>query len=256
MVSVARSFLHLSDLHFGRHDELALEALYSYLNANKSEIERLLITGDFTQRARTKQFTEAANFIENSGFPVVAVPGNHDVPLYNLWRRVRSPYKKYERHLDDLVDHEFEDDGILILGVRTTNVWTVQSSRFTNKEADRISKRFSTANDKIRLLLLHHPLSQSSDSEINFLQKIIESGADIVLSGHGHNSFAKEARFGERKVLLCSAGTTISDRLREENNSFNKICIHDNIIRFQTFSLNVENQRFELKLQNKFQMQI
>jgi len=77
--------LHLSDLHFGAHDPVVVEGLERQIDEETPDL--VVISGDFTQRARTEQFEEACKFLErlrDAGHDVLAVPGNHDVPLYDV----------------------------------------------------------------------------------------------------------------------------------------------------------------------------
>jgi 3',5'-cyclic AMP phosphodiesterase CpdA len=84
--------IHLSDLHFGAHDPRLVEAVEQRIFEEKPDL--VVVSGDFTQRARTEQFREACRFLERlreGGHDVLAVPGNHDVPMYDRDRRFRSP---------------------------------------------------------------------------------------------------------------------------------------------------------------------
>ncbi len=94
--------VHLSDLHFGAHDPRLVEAVEA--RVDEAEADLVIISGDFTQRARTEQFEEACHFLtrlKNAGHEVLAVPGNHDVPLYDVLRRFLSPLTRYRRFIDD-----------------------------------------------------------------------------------------------------------------------------------------------------------
>ena len=48
---------HLSDVHFGRHDPQVVEAVEAFLAEKRPDL--VVISGDFTQRARTDQFKDA-----------------------------------------------------------------------------------------------------------------------------------------------------------------------------------------------------
>ena len=88
--------VHLSDLHFGAHDEELVAAVETSVDALKPDL--VVVSGDFTQRARTEQFEEACQFLErlrDGGHEVLGVPGNHDVPLYDVLRRFLSPLTRY-----------------------------------------------------------------------------------------------------------------------------------------------------------------
>src|SRR4051794_28745908 len=105
--------VHLSDLHFGAHDEDLVEAVERSLDALKPDL--VVISGDFTQHAPTQQVKEACRFLEQlreKGHEVLGVPGNHDVPLYDVLRRFLSPLTRYRRFIDDSLCPFIELPGI------------------------------------------------------------------------------------------------------------------------------------------------
>ena len=113
--------VHLSDLHFGAHDDRLVEAVEAEVDGLKPDL--VVISGDFTQRARTEQFREACKFLErlrDSGHEVLAVPGNHDVPLYDVLRRFLSPLTRYRRFIDESLCPFIELPGIAVLKVAVT----------------------------------------------------------------------------------------------------------------------------------------
>src|SRR4051812_19346146 len=94
--------VHLSDLHFGAHDETLVEGVAARIDDLKPDL--VVISGDFTQRARTEQFKDACRFLEQlqrAGHEVLGGPGNHDVPLYDVLRRFLSPLARYRRFIDE-----------------------------------------------------------------------------------------------------------------------------------------------------------
>ena len=93
---------HLSDVHFGRHDPVVVAAVEEFLFQRRPDL--VVISGDFTQRARVAQYKLASEFVdrlEDGGLQVLAVPGNHDVPLYDVVRRFARPLHRYKRFIDD-----------------------------------------------------------------------------------------------------------------------------------------------------------
>lgn len=254
-----RNYVHLSDLHFGRHDEQVINALHYFLETEKSQINHVLITGDFTQRARILQFKEAARFIQELGLPVIAVPGNHDIPLYNVWRRWVSSYARYDKYLAPYLSDDFEDDHTVILGLRTTNKWTVKEGRFKNSDAQKVAERFRKARHKIKILLCHHPLFDSSTTDGGgveadqavYRDRILEADPDLILSGHGHVSSVKllsEKKSGSPTILI-SAGTTFSNRTRAETNAFNWIGFEKGQGHVETVMFDDEKKQF-IRTQN------
>src|SRR5215216_3700922 len=112
--------IHLSDLHFGAHDDRLVEAVEARISEEKPHL--VVISGDFTQRARTDQFKEACRFLERvreAGHDVLAVPGNHDVPLYDALRRFLSPLTRYKRYIDDTLCPFHQLPTAAVLGLNT-----------------------------------------------------------------------------------------------------------------------------------------
>ena len=81
---------HLSDIHFGRVDSRIIEPLVQTIEAVAPTF--VAVSGDLTQRARRSQFRARASFSTSLRVPVLVVPGNHDVPLFNLAARFIDPY--------------------------------------------------------------------------------------------------------------------------------------------------------------------
>src|SRR5215207_11584574 len=112
--------IQLSDLHFGAHEPHLVEAVEARIDEEKPDL--VVISGDFTQRARTDQFKEACAFLErlkDAGHEVLGVPGNHDVPLYDVLRRFLSPLTRYRRFIDDTLCPFIEMKGMAVLGINT-----------------------------------------------------------------------------------------------------------------------------------------
>ena len=57
----------------------------------------IAISGDLTQRAREREFVQAQAFLHTLPDPKIVVPGNHDVPLYNIVARFLAPLERYKR---------------------------------------------------------------------------------------------------------------------------------------------------------------
>lgn len=129
--------VHLSDLHFGAHDENLVEAVEQSIDALEPHL--VVISGDFTQRARTEQFKEACRFLErlrDKGHEVLAVPGNHDVPLYDVLRRFLSPLTRYRRFIDETLCPFIELPGVAVLGINTARSLTFKDGRINEEQVD------------------------------------------------------------------------------------------------------------------------
>src|SRR5215210_5980747 len=157
---VMTRLVHLSDLHFGAHDEGLVDAVGRSVDQLKPDL--VVISGDFTQRARTEQFEEACQFLErlrDAGHEVIGVPGNHDVPLYDVLRRFLSPLTRYKRYIDDTLCPFVELPGVAILGINTARSLTFKDGRISRDQVEFIRETFArTSSEAVRILVTHHPL--------------------------------------------------------------------------------------------------
>ena len=234
------SIAHLSDVHFGRHDPVVVAAVEEFLFAKRPNL--VVISGDFTQRARVAQYELAAQFIErlqSGGLEVLCVPGNHDVPLYDIFRRFVRPLNRYKRFIDDDLCPWFESDDLGVLGINTARSFTIKDGSVSLEQMQRIRECFGqVAEGKTRILVTHHPLFAmplGDEGELtkvvkrhtDALQAVAEAGVQILLAGHFHRTFADSARDMVETAgpaLVIQAGTATSTRLRgEELQSFNWI---------------------------------
>jgi len=232
--------VHLSDLHFGAHDDQLVEAVEAAVGGLKPDL--VVISGDFTQRARTEQFREACRFLERQGrgHEVLGVPGNHDVPLYDVMRRFLSPLSRYRRFIDESLCPFIELPGVAVLGINTARSLTFKDGRINRDQVDFIRETFDrTPADAVRILVTHHPLfALTVDGEVEravgrqelALGAVEDSRVDVLLAGHAHHASSQDAgdlvtRSGG--VLVVQAGTATSTRVRHQEQSFNTIDIAD-----------------------------
>src|SRR5262245_27350497 len=112
-----RTLVHLSDLHFGRIDPGLLAPLRDTVRALRPDL--VAISGDFTQRARRRQFADARAFVDSLGARTLVVPGNHDIPLYDVAERLAAPLSRYRRYISSELEPEYQDDEMIVIGVNT-----------------------------------------------------------------------------------------------------------------------------------------
>ena len=64
------------------------------------------------------------------GAPVLAVPGNHDIPLFDLWARLHRPYGRYSAAFGTNLEPVQRSPDLMVVGVNTTRpaLSTSQSS--------------------------------------------------------------------------------------------------------------------------------
>jgi len=231
---------HLSDIHFGCHDPVIVAAVEALLGERRPDL--VVVSGDLTQRARVRQYREACEFLdrlEGQGLTVLAVPGNHDVPLFDIVRRFARPLGRYRRYIDDDLCPYWENDEIAVLGINTARSLTFKEGSVSHEQMDLIRRTFGEdRQEKLRILVTHHPLlamplgetgdlaggvNRSADA----LLAAADAGVDLLLAGHFHRSFSKSAREMVDNVgpaLVVQAGTATSTRLRGgEQQSFNWI---------------------------------
>lgn len=231
---------HLSDVHFGKHDPDIVDSLERFLIARRPDL--VVISGDFTQRARVEQYREACQWIERleeAGLATLAVPGNHDVPLYDIVRRFVRPLHRYKRFIDDDLCPWHEDDELAVLGINTARSLTIKDGRINRDQMDMIRERFGAVTPrKTKILVTHHPLFAMPLGEEGALTKVVgrhqpaleavaEAGVHVLLAGHYHRTFSRSARDVVETAgpeLVIQAGTATSVRLRgDELQSFNWI---------------------------------
>jgi 3',5'-cyclic AMP phosphodiesterase CpdA len=236
---------HLSDVHFGAHDPKVVAGTEAWLQAQQPDL--VIISGDFTQRARREQFQEASawlNRLRAAGHRILAVPGNHDVPLYDVARRFAAPLRRYKRYISSDLCPWFEDDHVAVLGINTARSLTFKDGRINRGQMALIEERFgAVAAEKTRILVTHHPLYAMPIGEGSELSEAVgrheaaekavcRAGVHIALAGHYHRTYAAAARKmveAAGGALVIQAGTATSVRLRNsELQSFNWLHVHRN----------------------------
>lgn len=234
-----RTIAQISDLHFGAHDPVVVDRLHDALVAARPDL--VVVSGDLTQRARRGQFRAADAFLhrlEAAGFPLVVVPGNHDIPLYDLFRRLFFPLRRYCRMIGRST--AFRDAEIAVLGLFSAHGLTIKQGRLTRRQIAEIVAGFAGAGpDVIKLLVTHHPLVPLPGGEEGEIEQALR-GADSALAAvkaanvhmimAGHNHAASVEAGGYRRsidpqVMVVQAGTATSYRRRGEPNSFNLLRI-------------------------------
>ena len=227
-----RTLVHLSDLHFGRIDPVLIAPLHAQINAIGPDL--VLVSGDLTQRARSSEFQAARAFLDALPAPWLAVPGNHDVPLYDVARRLLAPLAKYRRHVCDQVEPTYVDDEIVVLGINTARALTFKDGRINPRQMALIRSRFAGLDSGLtKIIVSHHPFDLPAPfravdlvgSAALGMATFADCGVDLLLAGHVHASHAANSsarhKIDAYAALMVQAGTATSTRGRGESNSFN-----------------------------------
>jgi 3',5'-cyclic AMP phosphodiesterase CpdA len=252
-----RTLVHLSDLHFGRVDEALLAPVRERITAIGPHL--VVVSGDLTQRARSEQFVQARQFLDTLPQPQLIVPGNHDVPLHNVFKRFVSPLKDFRRHIGKDLEPFFSDDEIAVAGINTARSLTFKDGRINQEQVALLQERFNALDEPItKIVVTHHPfdLPEGSGNEDLVgragmaMRAFAACGTDILLSGHMHMSHAGNtaARYalGGYAALTIQAGSATSTRVRGEANSFNAIHIERDEVRLESYAWKPEAGVFSL----------
>ena len=241
-----RTLIHLSDLHFGRVDEAIIQPLIERINTIEPDL--VVVSGDLTQRARTEQFKRARRFLDALPKPQIIVPGNHDIPLHNIFSRFMRPLQKYQRYSTNDLEPVHVDDEIAVLGINTARSLTFKDGRVNQEQIAHLRARLHPLDEHIvKILVTHHPFDLPGHFDDKALvgqakaamDMFANCGADLLLAGHMHVSHAGSSAARHKlkgySALVVQAGTATSTRGRGESNSFNVIQIADSRIAIKRF---------------------
>jgi 3',5'-cyclic AMP phosphodiesterase CpdA len=246
LTAAMRTIIHLSDLHFGRTDEALLTPLASAIAKLRPNL--IAVSGDLTQRARTAEFQAARAFLDRLPKPQIIVPGNHDVPLHNVFSRFIGPLTKYLRHITADLEPFYIDEEIAALGINTARSLTFKRGRINSKQIEHAKERLCTLDPKIiKVIVTHHPFDLPDGRAANkrlgraglAMEMVRACRCDLLLAGHLHvsdaGSVAMHTLGGSHDAIVVQAGTATSTRGRGEINSFNAIRVEANRIEVQRF---------------------
>jgi 3',5'-cyclic AMP phosphodiesterase CpdA len=195
---VITRILHLSDLHLGAGDDPALEAAFGGFVA-QAQPELIVATGDLTHRGRPVQHDRAAAFLRGLGAPVVAVPGNHDIP-YTFPARFTHPWREFDR-LWETTEPVYSTDSVPLVGVNTVRPWRHQSGGVGDAQLARVTERLASAPaGALRVVALHHQLigapwrtrKKPVARRNHVLAALVDAGAELILGGHIHQATVSE----------------------------------------------------------------
>lgn len=250
--------IHLSDLHFGYHREDVVAPLLANINRLKAEL--VIVTGDVSHRARPDQFQRAREFLDAVEAPVMVIPGNHDIPLYNLPARFGRPYAGYQRSINQELAPKRSIGDLKIWGLNTVDPRSWRKGIFRPKDVARLARNLDPKATNI--IALHHPLEQLPEAEkelargaIQALAQLEKAGADIVLSGHLHVWVAEDLLTqGSERLLQIQAGTALCARNPNRNNEFVLLDVSGGNVEIERYVCPVDAHDFSLFERLKFSL--
>jgi 3',5'-cyclic AMP phosphodiesterase CpdA len=226
-----RTIVHLSDLHTGRLDPAVLAALVPAIHSAAPHL--VVLSGDLTQRATDEQFRQARAFLDALPPPALVIPGNHDVPLWNVFKRFFVPLDGYTRHITGNLAPVYEDEEMIVAGVNTARSLAWGEGRINGSQVNVLLERFGRVpRERTRIVVTHHPFDlppgvherRLLGRAHSAMARLATAGADLFLSGHLHLSHvshsAERYRIEGHSALIVQAGT-VSIRGRGEEPSFN-----------------------------------
>lgn len=192
--------LHVSDLHAGAHEEPEVEAALRALVA-EAVPELVVASGDLTHRNGRAEHEAAAALLRSLGPPLLVVPGNHDMPMLPPGRFART-FAEFERVWGE-TEPVFRSDRLVAVGLNSARPWLYQEGAVTRAQLERAARVLADApQGAVRVVVVHHHLVSAPWRTAKLpmfrrgrvLAALVEAGADLVLSGHVHQSSVFERR--------------------------------------------------------------
>jgi 3',5'-cyclic AMP phosphodiesterase CpdA len=207
--------VQVSDLHAGTAEEPEVEDALRALVA-ESEPELVVASGDLTHRNGRDEHERAAALLRSLGRPLLVVPGNHDIPGWPPFRFTRT-FDEFRREWPEL-EPVYRSDTLVACGLNSVRPWKQQGGALRRSQLDRVASILADAPPAaLRLVALHHHLigapwrtrKRTIANRSSVLGALVDAGAELIVSGHVHQSTIGERREFE-VVREAVPGTTVA----------------------------------------------
>jgi 3',5'-cyclic AMP phosphodiesterase CpdA len=214
--------LQISDTHFGTEQPDVVEAVVALAAQQRPDV--VVLSGDITQRAQPAEFRAAKAFVSRLGAPVLTIPGNHDIALYDIVSRLTHPYARYAAVFGDDLEPVHSAEDLLVVCVNTTRRLRHKNGEVSEEQIDRVARLLTAATpQQLRVVVVHQPVAVTLDSDqTNLLrgrdaatQAWAAAGADLVMGGHIHLPYTLPLEGLARRLWAVQAGTAVSSRTRK-----------------------------------------
>jgi 3',5'-cyclic AMP phosphodiesterase CpdA len=178
------------------------------------EPQLVVASGDLAHRGRRQQLERAAELLRSLGPPVLAVPGNHDLPY--TWTRFVRPWAEFER-VWETTEPTASSPGLHVVGLNSARPFRHQGGALSNAQLERAAERIRAAvPGALRVAVLHHHLvgapwraarKRPVARRNRVLRALVDAGADLILAGHIHQAAVSERH--EFEVVGDEARTAV-----------------------------------------------
>jgi 3',5'-cyclic AMP phosphodiesterase CpdA len=246
---VVTRVLHLSDLHFGAGDDDAIERGTPVL-IERFAPEVVIASGDLSHRGLESQLARASRFLRSLGPPVLAIPGNHDIP-YTFPARFTRSFREFERQWNT-TEPTYTSDTLHVVGLNSVRPWRHQSGGIRSAQLTVAEERLRQAGTHaFQIVVLHHHLigapwrsRKKPVARRNYvLASLVAAGADLILAGHIHQAAVSErhefeiSRGGEHGVVVSVAPGLGQPRPKRQGEArgVHVYEVEDDCLRIRTF---------------------
>ena len=248
------TLLHGSDLHFG--DPYLPQVGEAFQEAaRKVAADAIVLSGDFTQRAKVREYEQAREFLDRlPDVPTVTTPGNHDVPLYRVLERLFDPHRNYRAYVSSELDSVTRIPGAVIVSLNSSAPHhAIVNGRISPEQVAFAAQVFQDADpEDVRVVVAHHHFAPAPDYEGDkqlprakeILMELNRMGVELILGGHLHRAYIGNSldvypgEDREHGIVIVQSGTTTSGRGRARErakNSFNVVRVAEEYLEVTHF---------------------